>query len=347
MGRLRGARPLRGRYVSVALLVVVTTLILGACGGGEPPPGTQPAPDEPVEVRVITVGPASTGAWDPAHKAAYDKAAAENNWNVQVAEAVAYGDADQVLDRWGAEGVDVVFSTDNGYEDNLLAAAEKYPETAFVMMSALSTTDDLPNVAAYNFSWCEYGYLQGTIGGIATRSGTIGSVGSIDILPTTQALAAQRLGAAAVNPTAQVISQNTGDFADVQKAQAVTAGLVGSGADVIIALVHGVISPQIAAQAQSLGVRYVGSFADESASAPQATVGNVVINFGDDYVEAVRSWLDGTFEPTVHTGGVADGAIGVTPLAQGLADRQTDLDAAVEALRAGSVQWPADTGCAA
>lgn len=331
------------RRVRSAALAVGLSLVLAACGGPAAAPADGGA--EPLEVRVITVGPVSTGAWDPAHKAAYDQVAAEEGWNVEVAEAVAYGDADQVLDRWGAEGVDVVFSTDNGYEQNLLAAAARYPEIGWVMMSALSTTDDLPNVAAYNFDWCEYGYLQGAVAGLATTSNTIASVGAIDILPTTQGLAGQRLGAASVAPGSQVISQNTGDFVDVQRAQTVTAGLVGSGADVVVALVHGVISPQIAAQAQSLGVRYVGSFADESRSAPEATVGSVVVNFGDDYRDAVRGWTGGTFEPTIHTGGVADGALSPTALAPELSDRQADLDAAVERLRTGEVQWPADSGC--
>jgi hypothetical protein len=114
---------------------------------------------------------------------------------------------------------------------------------------------------------------------------------------------------------------------------------------VVIALVHGVISPQIAAQAQALGARYVGSFADETRSAPQATVGSVVVNFGDDYRAAVRSWTGKTFEPTIHTGGVADGALSATALSQGLQGRQADLDAAVERLRSKSVQWPAGSGC--
>lgn len=324
------------------MLAAALVLVVSACGGAAEPATGAAAP---VEVRIITVGPSSTGAWDPAHKAAYDRVAAEEGWNVEVAEAVAYGDADQVLDRWGAEDVDVVFSTDNGYEQNLLTSAARYPETAWVMMSALSTTDDLPNVAAYNFDWCEYGYLQGAVAGLATTSNTIASVGAIDILPTTQGLAGQRLGAQSVNPAAEVVSQNTEDFADVQRAQTVTAGLVGQGADVVIALVHGVISPQIAAQTQSLGARYVGSFADESPSAPQATVGSVVVNFGDDYRNAVRSWTGGTFEPTIHTGGVAEDAMAPTALGGELANRQTDLDAAVERLRAGTVQWPAGSGC--
>ena len=326
--------------------VVATALLLvgsAACGGSSESSeggGGGSGEDDPIQVRVITVTPTNTGTWDPAQRASYDAAAEANGWELQTAEAVAYGDADQVLSQWGSEGVDVVFSTDNGYEESLLAAATQYPETAWVMMSALSTTNDLPNVGAYNFDWCEFGYLQGAIAGLVTSSGKVGGVASIDILPVQQAFAAQQLGAEAVRPGTEVIRQDTGDFIDVQKAQTVTAGLVGRGADVIVALAHGGVSPQVAAEAQSLGAYYVGSFMDESESAPEATAASVVIDFQEVYEEAVQSWTSGDFDASITTRGVAEGMITATPLAQGFEDRQSELDAVVEQLTNGEIDWP-------
>lgn len=312
---------------------------VAACGGS-PEGGSGASADDPVQVRVITVTATNTGTWDPAQRASYEAAAEANGWELQTAEAVAYGDADQVLSQWGSEGVDVVFSTDNGYEESLLAAAEQFPETAWVMMSALSTTNDLPNVASYNFDWCEFGYLQGTIAGLVTTSGKVGNVASIDILPVQQAFAAEQLGAEAVRPGVEVTRQDTGDFIDVQKAQTMTAGQVGAGADVIIALVHGGVSPQIAAEAQAQGAKYVGSFLDESASAPEATVASVVIDFQQVYEEAVQGWVDGDFDASITTRGVQEGMITTTPLAPEFEDRQPDLDATVDQLSNGEVDWP-------
>lgn len=298
------------------------------------------APAEAPEVRVITVTPTNIGTWDPVQRQAYDKAAAEGGWNLEIAEAVPYGDADRILDQWGSEGVDVVFSTDNGYEQNLLAAAAKYPDTAWVMMSALSTTNDLPNVASYSFDWCQYGYLQGAIAGLVTADQTVGAVGSIDIIPMQLALAAQQAGADAVNPGTQVISKNSGDFIDAQKAQAVAAGLVADGADVITAPVHGGVSPQIAAQAQKDGVYYIGAFADESASAPEAVVSSVYVNFLESYTEAVDSWMNGTFQPSINILGVQDGVIASTPLTLGFEGKQPEVDAVTQQLANGEVVYP-------
>lgn len=351
----------RRRAAAVAAVTMAGALALAACGSSSSssdstsaasspsaetseaastPATAASAPAEAPEVRVITVTPTNIGTWDPVQREAYDKAAAEGNWNLEVAEAVPYGDADRILDQWGAEGVDVVFSTDNGYEENLLAAAKKYPNTAWVMMSALSTTNDLPNVASYSFDWCQYGYLQGAIAGLVTADKTVGAVGSIDIIPLQLALAAQQAGADAVNPGTKVITKNSGDFIDAQKAQAVAAGLVADGADVLTAPVHGGVSPQIAAQAQKDGVYYVGAFADESASAPEAVVSSVYVNFLESYTEAVDTWMNGTFDPSINILGVSDGVIDSTPLTLGFEGEQGEVDAVKQQLANNEVVYP-------
>lgn len=291
-------------------------------------------------MRVITVTPTNIGTWDPVQRKAYDAAAAAGGWNLQVAEAVPYGEADAVLDQWGSEGVNVVFSTDNGYEQNLLAAAKKYPNTAWVMMSALSTTDGLPNVSSYSFDWCQYGYLLGAIAGVVSKDKTVGAVGSIDIIPMTLSLAAEQAGADAVAPGTKVITKNSGDFIDAQKGQAVAAGLVADGADVLTAPVHGGISPQIAAEAQKDGVYYVGSFADEQPSAPKSVVSSVYVDFLQSYSTAVDTWMNGTFDPSINILGVKDGVINFTPLTLGFEGKQSVIDGVKNQLANGEVTWP-------
>jgi basic membrane lipoprotein Med (substrate-binding protein (PBP1-ABC) superfamily) len=115
---------------------------------------------------------------------------------------------------------------------------------------------------------------------------------------------------------------------------------VGAGSDVIIALVHGGVSPQIAAEAQTQGAYYIGSFGDETASAPEATVASVVVDFQDVYEEAVEGWTSGDFDASINTRGVAEGMIATTPLTLGFEDKQPQVDAALEQLRNGEITWP-------
>ena len=66
-----------------------------------------------------------SAAWDPAQYRAYKRAADQGDWDLQVAEAVPYAKAAEQFDRWGREGVDVVFSIDAGYEEALKVADER------------------------------------------------------------------------------------------------------------------------------------------------------------------------------------------------------------------------------
>jgi basic membrane lipoprotein Med (substrate-binding protein (PBP1-ABC) superfamily) len=296
---------------------------------------------EDVKVRVITPTPTTAGTWDPSQKAAYDEVVQANGWDLQVAEAVPYGKADQLFRQWGDQGIDVVFSTDNGFQDSLLAAAKRFPDTAWVMMSGLSSTDDLPNVAAYTFNWCEMGYLQGTLGALASKDGQIGAVGPIPILPAQQTVAGQQAGADEVKPGTKVSLKYSGDFIDAQKAQSVVSALIANGADVIVSVTQGGVAPQIAARAQAEHAAYVGTFADEEQFAPKATVGSVVIDFRAGYEQAVKTWLDGNFDPSIHTTGVADGTIKVTALHNALEGSEAQVEEVVEKLKSGDIDWPA------
>jgi basic membrane lipoprotein Med (substrate-binding protein (PBP1-ABC) superfamily) len=101
------------------------------------------------------------------------------------------------------------------------------------------------------------------------------------------------------------------------------------------------VAPQIAARAQAEHAAYVGTFADEEQFAPKATVGSVVIDFRAGYEQAVKTWLDGNFDPSIHTTGVADGTIKVTALHNALEGSEAEVDEVVEKLKSGDVDWPA------
>jgi len=347
------------RRGAVALSIGAAALAIGACGsssdeGGDTAPAEAAATStagsgeaapaksgKDVKVRVITATSPTTSSWDAGRAAEYKAAAEKNGWDLEIAETVPYGRADQVFKQWGSEGVDVIFSTDNGFEANFLAAAKKFPKTAFVMMSALSKTDGLPNVASYSLNWCQFGYAQGIAAALVSKAHKVGDVGPVPILPAQQTLAGQQAGAEATVPGTTVEMKMTGDFVDAQKGQAVTSGLIGNGADVIIGVTQGGITPQIAARAQSSGAYYIGSYVDEEKFAPKATPTSVVVDLSPYYEEAVNGWLNGDFSNEIHITDIADGGIKVLPLKLGFEKDQGKLDAQLEKLKAGEVTWPA------
>lgn len=329
---------MNGRTLAAALLVLaaVSAAVTAGVAGGA---GAQ----KTLKVRVVTVTPTTAGTWDPSHFRSYSAVAKRMHWNLQIAQALAYGKADQVFDRWGGEGVDIVFSADNGFQNHMLAAAKKFPNTLWVTMSDLSTTGGLKNVGAYSVDWCQAGFAQGVVAGLLSKTHRIGAVGAIPILPAQRTLKGLQYGANLVSKGTKVDLKYSGDFIDAQKGQEAAKALMGSGADVIVAVTQGGISPQIAAAVQSAGKLYVGSYADETKFAPKATVTSAVFDFSLGYQRVAQAKLDGTFKPAIYHYGVKQGFIKLAkPFRLGHAGIQSKVDSYLARLAAGKIKIP---GC--
>lgn len=304
------------------------------------------ADGEPLEVRVITALPTNVGLWDPGHRSAYDRIAEEHGWNLQIAEAVEYGRADEVLDRWGQEGVDLVFSTDNGFEDSFMAAAEKFPDTKWAMMSELTDTRGLDNVISYSINWCELGFAIGASAGAITDKQTVGLVGAVPIRPHVLMLESERFGADMINPGTKVLEQNSNDFVDPVLAQETAYSLLDKGADVLVTTHSGPIE-QIATAAAERGGYFVGYLADSSDINPDSVVTSVLFDFTYGYEKVAEAVESGNFEPGIHHTGLADGSIQVLPFGLGFEDRQAEVEELLEKLKTREIEFPAGSECEA
>jgi basic membrane protein A len=352
----------RGAHRLLLALLFVMAAIASACGSdGDSSETADDAPaaaeddtaddgatdgasaTEGLEVRVLTNQPTDAGLWDPLHYAVYTEVADELGANLEIAEAVQYGEADQVLDRWGEEGVALVFSTDNGFEEHLLRAAENYPDTNWVMMSALSTTNELDNIAAYSVNWCDLGFAVGAAAAVASESGRIGHVGAIPILPQDQYVSGAAFGAAEVNPDATVTNRDTGDFIDVAKAQETASALLGDGNDVLITF-QGLSSREIARRAQEEGAHFVGFMADHEEFAPDAVVTSVAIDFTGGYREAIEATAAGSLDAAIQIKSFDEGFLQVLPLRLGFEGEAETIDALVTQLMDGALTYP-DGAC--
>jgi basic membrane protein A and related proteins len=265
------------------------------------------------------------------------------NWTLQIAQALEYGKAAQVFSRWGAERVDIVFSTDNGFQNYMLAAAKKYPNTLWVTMSDLSTTRGLKNVGAYSIDWCQAGFVQGVVAGLVSKTHKIGAVGAIPILPAQRTIKGLQYGANLVAKGTKVEVKYSGDFIDAQKAQEAANALMGGGNDVIVAVTQGGLSPQIAAAVQRAGKLYIGSYADETKFAPKATLTSAIFDFSLGYQRVAQAKLDETFKPAIYHYGVKQGFIRLAkPFRLGYSRIQAKVDSYLARLTAGKIKIP---GC--
>jgi basic membrane lipoprotein Med (substrate-binding protein (PBP1-ABC) superfamily) len=335
---------MRRAFVSFAAIAAACVALAG-CGGDTSAPATEPtaqattdaaAPAETkgLEVRVITVSPTNLGTWDPSNRRAYDAVAAAQGWSLEIAEAVAYGKSPQVLEGWGAEGVDLVISTDNGFEPAVAAAAKKFPDTRWIIMSDLATKEPLDNLAGYTGDWCQIGFAQGVAGALVSKTHKIGYSAAVGIPPTLKAEAGMKIGAEASGIPTQVLRKDAGEFNDAAKAAETTSALMDSGADVITAIVHGVPAA-IAARAQQAGNHYIGSYDDETRSAPKAAFTAATYEFKIAYDEVAKQLAGGTFDAGPHTYGIKDGFIKLLPFKLGFEDADAKAQDLMEKAAAG------------
>ncbi len=262
-----------------------------------------------IQVRVITASPITEGTWDPANYAAYKRVAAQYNWDLQIADSVPSGRAAQVLTTWGQQGVKAVFSTSGAFLTPMLTAARKFPKIKFIIMSSISVSDNLPNVAAYSIDWCQLGLVQGIAAGLVSKTHRIAAMQGIPILAATKEARGIMLGAYLANPANRVKVHLFNSVTDASKAAAATTAALGDGADVAVANVLGGTAGGVATAAQSAGAYYIGAYANEAHFAPKAVVTSAIVDFKAGYELFARQLVTGKFTPTIITTSIRSGSI--------------------------------------
>jgi basic membrane lipoprotein Med (substrate-binding protein (PBP1-ABC) superfamily) len=323
------------KRISLVLAVLAVAASVGVSAATSAPDAAKR-----LKVGVITVSGVKQGIWDPLHYAAYNPIAKKMNWQLEVAQAIPYGRAGEVLSRWGDAGYDIVFSTDNGFESALLVAAKQYPDTKWVVMSDLSSTKGLKNVASYSIDWCQLGFLQGVAGALVSKTKTIGAVGALPILPALKSIKGIQFGASKAVPGTKVIVKHAGGFLDVQKAQEVAVAEISEGADVLVGITNAVVSPQVAARVQAEGKLYIGSYGDETKYAPKSVVTSVLLKPGSGYQTVAQQVLDGTFKPGIYRKTLKDGFIGYTGFKLGLQKHAATIRKLQNQLASGQIKVP-------
>jgi basic membrane protein A len=295
--------------------------------------------DRQPKVRIMTISPTNVGTWDPQQRLTYDKVSKEQGWDMQIAEAVPYGQAEQVLGKWGQEKVDVAFALDSGFGEAVLKVAPKYPKTTFVVMSALAPSS-LPNVAAYSPDYCQMGYMAGAIGALSSSAGKVGVVSGLPVPAVKQFFNGAKQGAEAGKAGTEINLAYSGDWVDAVKKAETAAGLISKGADVIFSF--DTVPTATDQRIQQAGKKLIGIFADESKFAPKAAITSVVINW-QGYAETVDQVMKGTFKPGTHVRGFKEKMLDVLPVA-GDSQLNSKISSMKAELASGSVKISGDCG---
>ena len=184
-----------------------------------------PDSDSTRRVALVLTQRRDSGNWDPAGFAAASAMTERHGFLLEVVEGVGFERYAEVASGLAADGVHPVIGHASDYAGAMLDVARAHPQTRFAVFSWVPTTDDLPNVAGYTVSWNQVEFLIGVVAGLATRSGIVGSVRGVELLPAEHAIANLVKGIQHVQPEAVLVTEGIADWFDFEGARTATASL--------------------------------------------------------------------------------------------------------------------------
>ena len=232
------------------------------------------------------------------------------------------------------EGCQVIFATSWGYMDICEALADEYPDVIFSHGTGYKSNG--VNLNNYFGRIYQARYLAGIAAGMRTESNMIGYVAAMDKSNSevTGGCNAFAMGAYSVNPDCEVYVKVTNSWFDPEGEKQAADALIAEGCDVIGQHCD-TPNPQLAAEAA--GVFGVGYNSDMSKDAPKAVLTSTVWDWSAYYTWAVENIINGTWTGENYFGGMADGLVGIAPLAEDLIAEGTEeaIDAAKAEMESG------------
>lgn len=225
------------------------------------------------------------------------------------------------------EGCNVIFGTSFGQMEKMEEFAERYPDIYFAHGTGYLSNGK--NFTNYFGRIYQARYLSGIAAGLKTQSNKIGYVAAQDNTNSevTGGIDAFAMGAESVNPDAQVYVKVTYSWFDPEGEAAAAQALLEEGCDVL-AQHCDTTAPQTAAQEK--GVWSIGYNSDMSKETPKATLTSVLWTWSAYYTSYVQSILDGSYDGSNYYGGMKEGLIGLSDLADFNDDKAAEKIAAAE-----------------
>ncbi len=248
-------------------------------------------------------------------------------------------DAAAAIRDYATKGYNLVIAHGSQYGTSLEQIAPDFPKTSFAWGTSLDTFQEkgINNVFAYQAEAEQGGYVQGVIGAMLSKSGTIGILGPVEAGDAKLYVDGFKQGALAAKPNAKVNVTYTGSFSDVSLMSAAATTQIQNGADVLTGSSQSVVGA--IGVAKEKNVLWFGQQWDQSALAPSIVVASQVY----DWVPTVKDMID-----TVQKGVVGGKSYNLTLKNNGLvikynsgytvpADVKSAADAALQGIKDGKI----------
>ena len=259
---------------------------------------------------------------------------------------------EQALRRLAEAGSNPVVMTGFAFGDALSKVAPDFPDTKFAIIDMVV---DAPNVKSVVFNEHEGSYLVGMMAGLASKTGTVGFIGGMDIPLIRKFGCGYAQGVKAVNPDATVVLNMTGTtpaaWNDPVKGAELAKGQKAQGADVIYAAAGGTGVGVLQAAADE-GILSIGVDSNQNYLHPGKVLTSMLKRVDNAVYEAFKEGTDLT--PGINVMGLANDGVGYAmdennaPLVT--ADMQATVDAAAAKIKSGELvvhDYMSDNTCPA
>ncbi|AXS42402.1 BMP family ABC transporter substrate-binding protein [Breoghania sp. L-A4] len=258
---------------------------------------------------VYSVGGKADGSFNESAFAGVTRFTNETGIAVREFEILRDAQSLQALRNFAGRGHAPIVAIGFNQAGAVAEAAAGFPDVGFAIVDMIV---DAPNVASYVFKEHEGAYVAGVLAAMASKSGTIGFVGGMDVPIIRRFLCGYRQGAAATNPAVKVIYNMTGDtpaaFADPARGAELALSQIGRGADVIIQAAGGTGIGVLQAAADK-GVLGIGTDSNQNGLHPGQVLTSIRKRVDNAVYSSFQSAVAGDFKPGVRVLGVADGGM--------------------------------------
>ncbi|MHC0054774.1 BMP family lipoprotein [Actibacterium sp. D379-3] len=261
-----------------------------------------------------------------------EKWKAETGGNFNEIELQSEAQREQALRRFAEAGNNPIVMTGFAFGSVLGEVAPDYPDTKFAIIDMVV---DAPNVRSVVFNEHEGSYLVGMMAAMASKTGTVGFIGGMDIPLIRKFACGYVQGVKAANPDATVIQNMTGTtpaaWNDPVKGGELTKAQISQGADVVYAAAGGTGVGVLQAAADE-GILSVGVDSNQNYLHPGQILTSMMKRVDVAVYDAFMGGMD--LEPGINVLGLADNGVGYA-MDEFNADLVTeDMIAAVEAAKA-------------
>ena len=250
------------------------------------------------------------------------------------------------------EQCDIIITVGFLLGDATAAGAAANPEMNFSIVD-FAYDPIIPNVLGQVFSTNEAAFLAGYAAAASTQTGKVGTFGGIQIPPVTVFMDGFTLGVDYYNQqkgtSVEVLGWDpatqtglfTGNFESTDDGRAMGESLMDEGADIIMP-VAGPVGLGTAAAVQERGSAWIvgvdNDWAVVNSDYASVILTSVLKNMDVTTLAAIRTAVDGTFQGGVTVGTLANGGVGLAPLASAVpAGLQAELDQVKAGIIAGSI----------